>query len=377
MHKKFIATALIAAIATLTGCTTTPKQSGALQTIKVGVISPLSGPAATYGEQMQRILDSELPKVNADIAPLGYELKLVYEDGKCTGADALTSYQKLTDIDSVHFILGGTCSSESMALTPHLEKKKTLALSSLSSNPNLEGSSPYFFSLSYSDDGIAKKIAAELGKFKKVAIITEQNDYNQALEKSVIAELTASHPDTRIVSNESFAKGSDEFRNILQKIKQTEPEMLFINPNPGTTTKALVRQLSEMRDWNVEKIGNAALMPVDVLALAPQTLEGMHIIDAPKVNTPEFLTLISDIEKSKGTLGDLGNYYSAATIDALHLLGEVIAKSEANPEVARTLIASEKFTGYLGSLHFDNHTYVQGIGQAHFVVHKGKIELAQ
>ena len=129
--------------------------------LKVGVIAPLSGNAAQYGEETQRILSATLAEINANGGYNGSDVELIYEDGKCSGSDAVTAFQKLVDIDSVDAIIP-FCSSESLAIAPLTESVQMLAVSGTSSNPEIEGASPYLFSFSYSDAVIGETMVAEL-----------------------------------------------------------------------------------------------------------------------------------------------------------------------------------------------------------------------
>ena len=93
--------------------------------VKVGVITPMSGGLAGYGEETQSILNETLKRNFAQDT----NIELVYEDSKCTGQDAVTAYQKLVNVDQVDVILGGLCSSESLAFAPLLEGDGMVALS--------------------------------------------------------------------------------------------------------------------------------------------------------------------------------------------------------------------------------------------------------
>ena len=71
--------------------------------VKVGVLVPLSGPAAGYGEEAQMVLDYTASQMNGEEVVV----ELFYEDSKCAGKDAVTAYQKLVDITGVDVVLGG------------------------------------------------------------------------------------------------------------------------------------------------------------------------------------------------------------------------------------------------------------------------------
>ena len=76
-----------------------------LPVYRIGVIAPLTGAAAAYGEQEKRILDFEAEQINKESEKNGYIIKLSYEDGKCDGAAASAAFQKFTDVDGIKVIL--------------------------------------------------------------------------------------------------------------------------------------------------------------------------------------------------------------------------------------------------------------------------------
>ena len=49
-------------------------------------------------------------EINAAGGINGRMLELVVEDSKCNAQDAITAYNKLTDVDGVKIILGTSCS---------------------------------------------------------------------------------------------------------------------------------------------------------------------------------------------------------------------------------------------------------------------------
>jgi branched-chain amino acid transport system substrate-binding protein len=370
----------LTAMSLLAGCTdegpdsTNKITDNKIQTVKVGVITALSGDAAALGQQIKNVLDYELVKVNTDAAAKGYKFELIYEDGKCAGGDSVTAFQKLTDIDGIQFLLGGTCSSETLGIAPLLAEKKVLALTGWSSSPEVEGKSPYLFSISYSDDAVGKAVADEIGKYKKVAILTEQNDYNTALRKTVVAALKEKYPDVQIVSDEQFTKGVTDFRNQLQKVKASDPDILFLNPNVGVTAESLIKQMAELKDWKLPKVGTYSIMGETTLKLAPEFLEGTIILDAPKVNDAEFTDLMAKIIAEKGSMSDLGNYYVATSIDALDLMSQAIMKYNGDVDMVKNGFSTLTFDGYIGKIYFGGKTFTQSGKVARFVVKGEKIE---
>lgn len=344
--------------------------------VKLGSILPMSGDASAYGVEMKRALDYRIAEMNAEAEKNGYKVELIVEDGKCDGSAAVNAFQKLTDVDGVKFIIGGGCSSESLGIAPLLAEKKVLALSAFSSNPEVEGKSPYLFSLSYSDKLVGEGLTSELGKYKKVALISEQQDYTQGIKKIVEATLKEKFPEAEVVANEEFAKGATDFRNLLDKVKSSGAEVVLLNPNVGVTAETLLKQIAEMKDWKVKFVTQFAYLNDKILGIAPETAEGMVIVDVPSISEPAFVEYKAKIVAANGTLDNLGSFYTATALDSLNILTKLYVDTNGDAAVARDTLASQSFTGWSNStLTFGGKSFVQGVNVAIYNVKGGKAEL--
>jgi len=368
MKNKKVFGLVLASIMVLSACATTSTvtQNGKVagKTYKIGVLAPLSGPAAAIGTELQKVTESEIAKVNAKN---DYKIEATYEDGKCDAAASKSAYDKLTQVDGIKFIIGGLCSSETLGYIDSLTSDGVFDISATNSNPVLEGKSVNYVSVSYSDSLVGQGLAEEMGKYKTAALISEQNDYNIGVKKVVEETLKAKYPNTKIVADETFEKGSTDFRNSLDKIKAKNPEALLLNTNPGVTSDAMLKEVGEIK-LGAKLLGIQAYTSAATLAKAPGVGEGMVVIDAPGVGNPAFQATYDQLVKDLGTLDDLGVYYAAAQIDAVDMLSAEIAKNDG--DVAKVLkdVRAGTFEMNIGKVSFGDKTYAQGIGVAKYIV---------
>ena len=371
--KKFFTFLSLVSLLLLSACSlrnTGVKDSNEPITYKLGIITPLSGDASAYGQEMERIFNYEIKKINEKTLKQGVQFELVYEDGKCSGADAVTAFQKLTDIDGVKVVLGGLCSSETLAVSPLATSKEIVLLSAGSSTPDIENQGNYVFSLSYRDDLVGQSIAKELNNFTKIAVITEQNDYNIGLRKVVLDHLNAN---TKVVADETFEKGGNDFRNILEKVSKAKPEVLFLNPNPGTTAENLIKQIAENKDLSdAQIVSQGAYIPEPSHEAAKETLEGAILIDAPQMTSPELAAEMKAIVTSNGTLDTLGTYYSASSIDAINILTDMMVKYKNNAPSIKNALRTDTFKGFLGTIYFGDQNFFQNIPTGRYIITNGK-----
>ncbi|MBN2306694.1 ABC transporter substrate-binding protein [Candidatus Peregrinibacteria bacterium] len=339
-----------------------------VKTVKLGVLTSLSGDAAALGIEIQKVLDYQVEKVNQQAND--YQFELVYEDGKCSGAESVLAFQKLVDFDQVDFVLGGTCSSETLAVAPIAQSNQVVLLSGWSSNPDVEKEGDFVFTISYNDDVVGQGIAKELNRYKKVAMITEQNDYNIGLQKVVRENLDS---DVTIIADETFPKGGSDFRNMLEKVAVSQPEALFLNPNPGITAENLLKQLAEIPALaDVQLVSQYAYLPNVSRINAAKADEGMIIIDAPTLSSPEFQQVYEGIEAEKGVIEALGMYYTASALDVLDILTETIQSEGPDPAKVKNALRKKSFEGYIGKIYFGENNFVQNIPVSRFIVQNGE-----
>ena len=93
--------------------------------------SPSSGTVALQSKQMA------LDEINAAGGVNGRMLELVIEDSKCSAQDAITAYNKLTNVDGVKIILGTSCSGAMLGVAPLAEKDGVVLFSGLATNPEI------------------------------------------------------------------------------------------------------------------------------------------------------------------------------------------------------------------------------------------------
>ena len=94
--KNKISLFSILAVLLLAGCATVPTQQ--VDTLKFGVMAPLTGDAAAYGLSVQKGID--LAKKN-----LGLDVELIYEDSRCDAKEAVTAINKLISLDGVQAVI--------------------------------------------------------------------------------------------------------------------------------------------------------------------------------------------------------------------------------------------------------------------------------
>ena len=214
--------------------------------IKIGVMVPLTGDAAVYGEASLNVLQIALNEINNAGGINGRKLEYIIEDSKCNGKDGATSAQKLVNIDKVQVIIGGICSSETISAVPIASTAKVVIVSPTASSPALTGISKYFFR-THPSDATQGKVLAELAYkkgWRNIGFISEQTDFvkgNYESFKKVFEDLGG-----KVLVNEEFQTGVLDFRSQLTKLKAANIDALFLAPQTTASGEHILKQMKNL-----------------------------------------------------------------------------------------------------------------------------------
>lgn len=291
--------------------------------IKLGVLAPLTGDAAAYGEPYLNVVKMALAEINAKGGVNGRMLEAIYEDGKCNGKDGASAMQKLVNVDKVQAVLGGVCSSETLSAVPIATQGKVLLFSPGASSPDLTGASTFFFR-NYPSDATQGKVLASLAVekgLKKVAFIQEQKDYPLGIYKAFKAEFDKSNG---MIVKEEFTSDATDFRSQLTKLRAEKPDALFIDSQTPASGSRVMKQLKEM-GWKPQLfISDAVAGDVALVKENAALLEGTY---AAEFGIDETNPLFQGLLKSYKSLysADLPfQSYGQTEYDAVYLLVEGI-----------------------------------------------------
>ncbi len=296
------------------------KKAVSKEPIKIGVMVPLTGDGAVYGEGGRNVYQLAVEEINTAGGINGRPIELVIEDSKCNGKDATSAAQKLINVDKVKVILGGFCSSESIAATPVAAEAKVALFSPGSSSPDLTGISPYFFR-NYPSDASQGKVLAEVAynvkKWKKVALLQEQTDYALGVYKAF--STTFEGLGGTIVKEETTTASTD-FRSQLAKLKAAKADALFIDTQTPAMSERIFKQVQDLKWKTPIIINDATAGDVKTIATFKDLLEGALTAEfSSDPNNATFAKLLANYKTKFGA--DLPyQAYGQTEYDAVYML---------------------------------------------------------
>ena len=212
----------------------------------IGVMESITGPGETYGNVAVQAKQMAVDEINAAGGINGRELKLIVEDSKCAAQDAITAYNKLTDVDGVKIILGTSCSGAMLGAAPLAEADGVVLFSGLATNPDIANAGDYIFRTSMSDlqVGIDTGNVMWADGARTIATITEATDYAEGVRRTTVEQFLKLGGS--VAAEERYASDIVDFRTQLTKLLNGNPDAIHIASQSEFTGGTIIKQLDEL-----------------------------------------------------------------------------------------------------------------------------------
>jgi branched-chain amino acid transport system substrate-binding protein len=342
--------------------------------IKIGVITPLSGDAASLGEFIKMVTDLAVEEVNKDGGVNGRGLELVYEDSHCDAKGGLGAAQKLVSIDKVKIIIASDCSSGVLAALPFTDQAGVFMFSAGATSPELTGKSSLFARTIGSDDEQGKMLAlAAINRgYQKISVIQESTDFAMGIFEAFENNFPA---EKGTISKQEYPSATTDFRSILAKAKAQNPDALFLIPQSPGTADRLIKQFGET-GWKVQLIANDTIAgnPEQIVTYK-QVLEGA-ITSEPGADQTNAKYLALD-QKYTAKYGKQMAYstYGQYEYDLVYILTEGLKKYGEDPvKIAAWVRTIKDWDGASGKVTIDSNGDREG-GRFLEIIKDGKTEV--
>jgi len=221
--KKFLSFVLIA-------CVAMAIPALAEETIKVGIILPLTGDKAKFGEIEKRSFELALEEINKAGGINGKKLEFLFEDDTGRPDVARSAAEKLITKDKVVMLGGGYGSSETFAIAGVAQQNRIpFLVNTGSDNKITEQGWEYVFRLNQPVSEYPKALASfltEVVKPKTAAILYENTNFGTSGSKK-FAEL-CTELGIQVIMNEGYEHGGVDFKPLLIKVKEKNPDLVYM-----------------------------------------------------------------------------------------------------------------------------------------------------
>ena len=214
--------------------------------LRIGVMESATGPGETYGRVAIQAKQMAVDEINAAGGINGRMLELVVEDSKCNAQDAITAYNKLTDVDGVKIILGTSCSGAMLGAAPLAERDGVVLFSGLATNPDIADAGDYIFRTALSDAqlGIDTGNVLWADGIRSLATMTESTDYAEGVRRTSVAQFEKRGGE--VVGEERYPSDTTDFRTQLTKLIEADPDALHVAAQSEFGGGTIVKQAREL-----------------------------------------------------------------------------------------------------------------------------------
>ncbi len=353
-EEKMIRKALFLFVAV---CMAFAVQSVSADTVKIGLMGPMTGPWASEGQEMKQVLDLLAEDVNENGGLIGKKVEIIAQDDAGDPRQASLAANRLSTMDIVAVV--GTYGSSITEATQNIyDESQIIQVANGSTAIRLtEKGLKYFFRTCPRDDEqgrVGAQTIKDLG-FKKVAILHDNTSYAKGLADEAKALLEKDN--ISIVFYEALTPGERDYNAILTKMKSSKPDGVFFTgyyPEAGL----LLRQKSEM-GWNVPFIGGDATNHPDLVKIAgKKSAEGFYFLTAPlpkDLDTPEAKKFVADFQKKYEAPPN--SIYAVLSGDGFRVIVEAIKSTKStDPDKLADFLHKKltDFPGLTGKISFND-----------------------
>lgn len=198
-------------------------------TLKIGVIGPLTGAAASYGIAVQNGADLAVKEINEAGGINGMKVELKAEDDENDPEKSVNAYNTLKDW-GMQMLVGTTTSKPCIAVGAESASDNMFQITPSGSAVECV-SNPNVFRVCFADPDQGTASAQYIGEHQlatKVAIIYDSStEYSSGIRESFVKE--AANQGIEIVADEAFtADTNTDFSVQLDKAKDAGAELVFL-----------------------------------------------------------------------------------------------------------------------------------------------------
>lgn len=302
------------------------------ETIKVGILAPLTGDAAQYGIAASNAAKMYFDQLNAQGGINGKSIEYIVLDEKGQAADAVTAYNNLLE-QGVTAIVGDVTTGPTVAVAVESASANmplitgTATAASVTVDPDTGAVRSNVFRSCFIDPFQGEKMASfasEKLSAKTAAVLFNTGiDYSVGLKDAFLAK--ADELGLEVVAVESYSDSDVDFKGQLTNINAKTPDVLFC-PDYYQKVALIAPQAKEVGltatflggdgwDGSIEAINDASM------------IEGAYYCSGFSTDdTAEAVqTFLSDYNTA---YGEAPNMFAATTYDAAAILSDALKTAE-------------------------------------------------
>ncbi len=324
----------------------------AAETIKVGAILAVTGPASFLGAPEARTLEMLTEEINAKGGINGKKIELIIKDSGASPEKAISFAKQLIEEEKVFAIIGPSTSGETMAVKNIAEEGRTILLSCAAAEVIVNPVAKYVFKVAPKDSYAAEKIFHQMKKMgiTKIGVLSSNTGFGKA-GKEQLEKYAPEHGIT-IALSEVYDKAATDLTAEVTKLKGAGVQAIVnwsIEP-----AQAIVLKNARQIGLTVPIFQSHGFANIQYAKAAGAAAEGV-LFPAGRIVIAD---LLSDKHPQKSVLAEYKKKYEAKYkedvstfgghgYDALMILAKAVQTAGVDREKVRTAI--ENLKGFVGT----------------------------
>ena len=323
--------------------------------IKIGMVTPITGPAAESGKYAQIGAKMAIDEINAAGGVNGNTLSLVVEDDQTTNPGAVAAFSRLATQADIPVFLGSIRSTQVDAMSPDILKLgKPVFIGGTA--PQLTHQGNQWLFRCRPNDSYSARVIADFGVdtlgLKKWAIVHSTDAFGSGGMNALTAALKAHGLEPALV--QGYPNQSADFSAVVLAVKSSGADIIgsyFTFENDLGIFAKQLRQFGVQAKW----VGSPSITTATALKLAGPTLNGTYgIADFAADSSPEAKAFNAKYESiAKVPADNFGSW----TFDAVHIAAKAMTdgKSTDPAKVRDAILAIKGYKGAEGTYNFDQN----------------------
>lgn len=310
--------------------------------IKIGMMTVLTGPAASVGEEQRNWAKLAVDQFNEAGGVGGVQVEMVDGDTEFDPSKALVVAEQFAADSNLYGVVGPESSQNCAAVVEIFEENSLAHISPSCTQSDLtEQEYETFYRVVPRDDvqapALATFIAEDLGA-ESVYIIDDQSVYSVGLADA--ATETLEELGVTDIERESISQDASDFSALLTRVREVSPDVLFIPLQLAAQGAQIAKQMDELGIEATLVGSDGQFSPDDFIAGAEGATEGAYVSQfAPDVHfIPEAEPVWQAYEEEYGSFGA----YGPPSYESMAILLDAIERAyETDGEVTRENVLRE------------------------------------
>ena len=308
---------------------------GAAETVKIGFITSLSGPAGIIGKHMKDSVELALDHLGRKVG--GLEVEVIYGDDQRKPDVGKQLADEMLKKHKVHFVSGIIWSNVMLAVAPTVTREKVFMIGTNAGPHELAGKecSEYFFTTSWQND----ETPEAMGKHMQDKGITDVYALapNYAAGKDMISGFKR-YFKGRIVAEVYTKLGQQDYQAEISQIRAANPKAVFVF-YPGDMGIQFVKQYAQAGLRG--QIPLYSVYTLDEVTLPAVKEAGLGNFEtrywSPDLNNEANRRYVSDFKKK---FGYTPSFYGAQSYDGILLIDSAVRAVKGNLADKQGMIAA-------------------------------------